>query len=182
MGPVPLCSTVAQVHDSMLTLTQNVVILVAAMAGALLFMWGMNWLWPVAARYKHEDLIGWQLDMLATTHAVILGFMLYTEWTNFLAIELNIETEAGALQNIYNLAEGLPPEQRAMLQRQAQAYAVAAIESDWPEMAAGQLPESTHQIDRRMWQTLMAVHAATPLQITAQNHALTQLSVLTQGR
>ena len=124
----------------MLTLTQNVVILVAAMAGR------------------------------------------YTEWTNFLAIGLNIETEAGALQNIYSLAEGLPPVERAVLQRQAQAYAVAAIESDWPEMAAGQLPESTRQIDRRMWQTLMSVHAETALQITAQNHAITQLSVLTQGR
>lgn len=166
----------------MLTLAQNVVILAAAMAAALLLMAAMNWIWPVATRYKHEDLIGWQLNMLATTHAVILGFMLYTEWTNFIAIQLNIETEAGALQNIYRLADGLPPEQRAVLQRQAQAYAVTAIESDWPEMAAGQLPESTHQIDRRMWQTLMSVRAATPEQITAESHALTQLSVLTQGR
>ena len=166
----------------MLTLAQNVVILAAAMAAALLLMAVMNWIWPVATRYKHEDLIGWQLNMLATTHAVILGFMLYTEWTNFIAIQLNIETEAGALQNIYRLADGLPPEQRAVLQRQAQAYAVTAIESDWPEMAAGQLPESTHQIDKRMWQTLMSVRAATPEQITAESHALTQLSVLTQGR
>jgi hypothetical protein len=165
-----------------LTLTQNVLILFAALAGALLLMTGMNWLWPVATRYKHEDLIGWQLNMLATTHAVILGFMLFTGWTNFTAIQLNIETEAGALQNIYRLAEGLPAEQRAVLERQAQAYAVAAIENDWPEMAAGQLPEATRQINQRMWKTLMSVRAATPEQITAEDHALSQLGVLTQGR
>jgi hypothetical protein len=166
----------------MLTLMQNVLILVAAMAGALLLMTGMNWLWPVATRYKHEDLIGWQLNMLATTHAVILGFMLYAEWSNFIAVGLNIETEAGAVQNLYRLADGLPAEQRAVLQRQAQAYSAAAIDSDWPEMAAGQLPESTHQVDKGMWQTLMAVRAATPEQSTAENHALTQLSVLSQAR
>ena len=166
----------------MLTLAQNILVLTAVMAGALLFAAVMNWIWPIRKRYAHEDQIGWQLNMLATTHAVILGFMLYTEWTNFVAVGLNIETEAGALQNVYHLAEGLPPEQRAVLERQAQSYAVAAIENDWPEMAAGQLPEATRQIDRRMWQTLMSVRAATPEQSTAESQALTQLSVLAQGR
>jgi hypothetical protein len=165
-----------------LSLAQNIVVLTAVMAAALLLAAVMNWVWPIAKRYAHEDQIGWQLNMLATTHAVILGFMLFTEWTNFVAVRLNIETEAGALQNLYRLAEGLPPEQRATLERQAQTYAVAAIETDWPEMAAGQLPEATHQIDRRMWQTLMSVRAADPEQITASSQALTQLSVLSQGR
>jgi hypothetical protein len=59
----------------------------------------------------------------------------------------NIETEAGALQKVYRLAEGLPPGQRAVLQRQAQACAVAAVECDWPETAAGQPPASIRQID-----------------------------------
>jgi hypothetical protein len=165
-----------------LNLTQNILILIAVMVGALLFMAVMNWIWPIKQRYAHEDLIGWQLNMLATTHAVILGFMLYTEWTNFISVGLNIETEAGALQNVYNLAEGLPPEQRARLESQAQAYATAVLEHDWPDMAAGKIPEASHWVNREMWRTLMAVRAATPEQITAEDHALSELSALTQAR
>ena len=89
----------------MLSLTQNIVIAVLVMALALCFMVLVNRLWPASERYAKEDLIGWQLNILATTHAVILGFMLYTEWTNFSAVRLNAEFEANALRNVFRLAE-----------------------------------------------------------------------------
>jgi hypothetical protein len=166
----------------MFTLLENVLILMLVMAAALLLMAGINWIWPVAKRYAHEDLIGWQLNMLATTHAVILGFMLYTEWTNFVAVKLNIETEAGALQNVYRLAEGLPPETRARIEQLAQAYAAAVVDKDWPDMAAGLIPESSHMVNQAMWRTLMSVHSTSPAEISAQDHALSELSAMTQSR
>ena len=166
----------------MLSPTGNVLILVLVMGGALLFMVAINRVWPVKSRYGREDLIGWQLSVLATTHAVIMGFMLYAGWSNLLAIRLNIELEASALQNVYRLADGLPSEPRARIQREAQEYAQAVIDGDWPELAAGRLPEASHQINQSMWKTLTAVQVASPSEITALDQALSELRTLTQCR
>jgi hypothetical protein len=165
----------------MLSLTQNILIVVLTMAASLLFMVGLNRLWPVAKRHTQNDLVGWQLSVLGTTYAVTLGFMLYTGWTNFSAASLNAEMEANALRNIYRLAEGLP-QQRAQIEALARAYAKAVIEHDWPDMAQGQLPEESHEINEDLWKALMAIKVASPSEITAEDHALSELSALTQHR
>ena len=85
----------------MFSLTANIAIGVFVMAAALTFMVFVNRIWPVHVRYEKEDMIGWQLNMLATTHAVILGFMFYTEWTNFTAVKVNVELEASSLRNVF---------------------------------------------------------------------------------
>jgi hypothetical protein len=166
----------------MLTLTLNILILVLMTVGSMLFMTALNRLWPREKRQAHNDLIGWQLNIIGTTYAVILGFKLYTVWTDFGAANLNVDLEASALRNIYRLAEGLPEQQRAQLQSQARSYADAVINQDWPEMADDQIPEESHEINQAMWKTLMTVKLATPSEITAEDHALTELSTLTEHR
>jgi hypothetical protein len=165
----------------MLSLTQNILIVVLTMAGSLLFMVGLNRMWPVANRHSQNDLVGWQLSVLGTTYAVTLGFMLYTGWTNFTAANLNVEMEANALRNIYRLAEGLP-QQRAQIQALTRAYADAVIDHDWPDMAQGRLPEDSHAINENMWKAVLAIKVASPSEITAEDHALSELSTLTLHR
>ena len=166
----------------MLTVTANIFLLVSMMAASMLFMTGLNRLWPREKRQAHNDLIGWQLNILGTTYAVILGFMLYTVWTDYGAANLNVDLEASALRNVYRLADGLPQEQRARLQLQCRSYAVAVITQDWPEMASSHTPEESHDINQAMWKTLMTVKLATPSEITAEDHALSELSSLTEHR
>jgi Protein of unknown function (DUF4239) len=166
----------------MLSLTQNFLLAVLVMALAMGFMVLVNRLWPANERYAKEDLIGWQLNILATTHAVILGFMLYTEWTNFSAVKLNAELEASALRNEFRLAEGLPQPARAQLENEARAYADTVVKDDWPLMSRGQTPELSHAINRAMWKTLMSVRQGSPAEMTALDHALSELSTLTQCR
>jgi Protein of unknown function (DUF4239) len=166
----------------MLTLTQNFVILFSMMAGSMLFIYTLNRLWPREKRQIHNDLIGWQLNIIGTTYAVILGFMLYTVWTQFASANLNADLEASALRNVYRLAEGLPEQQRVQLQRQARAYGEAVINHDWPEMARNQTPEESHDINQAMWKTLMAVKVASPTEVVAEDHALSELSSLTEHR
>jgi len=166
----------------MLTFTQNILILIFMMAGSMLFMAALNRIWPREKRQAHNDLIGWQLNIIGTTYAVILGFMLYTVWTDFGAANLTVDLEASALRNVYRLAEGLPEQQRNQLQLQARSYASAVINRDWPEMARDQTPEESHDINQAMWKTLMSVKVATPSEITAEDHALYELSSLTEHR
>ncbi len=166
----------------MLTLADNLLILGGVMTLSLLYMVVINHVWPAKDRYAKEDMIGWQLSILGTTYAVIVGFMLYTEWTNFVAVQLNVEMEASALQNLYRLSYGLPDASRTELQAQTRAYASAVVDADWPDMAAGRVPERSHTINQELWKSLMSVHATTASESTAQDHALSQLTSLTQGR
>jgi hypothetical protein len=166
----------------MLTLTENIAILIVTMTGSMLFMAVLNRSWPRDKRRVHNDLIGWQLNILGTTYAVILGFMLYTVWTTFGDANLNVDLEANSLRNVYRLAEGLPAPQRALLEKQTRAYAEAVITQDWPEMAHAQLPEESHKINEAMWRILMSVKGATPTEVVAEDHAITELSSLTEHR
>lgn len=166
----------------MLTLAQNVLLVAATVIGSLLFMVGLNLAWPWERRRDHNDLIGWQLSVLGTTYAVILGFMLYTVWTTFGAAEANVDLEANAIVNIYLLADGLPEPQRSEIKGLARSYANAAVNNDWPEMARAEEPKQTVVINAKMWNTLMSVKTASPPEITAEDHALYELSTLTELR
>ncbi len=80
------------------------------------------------------------------------------------------------------MANGLPDPQRQQLQRLTYDYAEDVIHHDWPEMAAGRLPNQSMVINRDMWKTLMSMKSATPTQIPAENQALSELSILTEHR
>ena len=169
-------------QSKMLNTWQNYIIVVLTVAASLLFMWGLNRVWPWDKRHAHNDLIGWQLSILGTTYAVILGFMLYTVWTDFGAAEVNVDNEANSLANVYRLAEGLPDEQRGQLQMQARSYADAVINKDWPDMAADETPEASQKINQSMWKTLMSVKTASPTEVLAEDHAISELSEMTEHR
>ena len=166
----------------MLSLTQNVLILVASMTVSLGFMVFLNRVWPFERRRHGNDQIGWQLSVLGTTYAVILGFMLYTVWTNFGEASLNVNLEANALRNLYRLADGLPPDQRLMVRAQAAAYADAVITQDWPDMDQGRVPEHSHYINEKLWRILMTIKTSSASENTAEDHSISELSDLTAHR
>ena len=166
----------------MLTNFQSLYVILLCVGGSLAFMWGLNRIWPREERREHNDQIGWQLTTLGTTYAVILGFMLYAVWTNFGIADLNVDLEADALVNVYRLSAGLPEPQRSELQSLARSYADAAIHEDWPQMAREEVPNESMEINSNMWKTLMSIKTATPTELIAQDHALYELSALTQHR
>lgn len=162
----------------MLDTAQNIVIVVVSLACSLSFMAAVNYYWPPEQRRAHNDLIGWQLSVLGTTYAVIIGFMLYTVWINFGAADLNSDAEANSVVNIYRLSTGLAPEEGAKLRALARAYGDAVVDHEWGEMGKNIMPQDSREIARQMWVTLMASKAASPTEITAEDHTLYELSAL----
>jgi Protein of unknown function (DUF4239) len=167
----------------MLDTWQNVVIAIVIVGATLVFTRLLEWLWPASRRRAHNDIIGWQLGILGTTYAVILGFMLYAVWTDFGLAEINADSEANSIVNVYRLAEGLPDQQRQQLRLAARNYVDAVLEHDWPAMARNinDLQESS-RINQQLWQILMSVKAAEPTEITAEDHALYELSAVSEHR
>lgn len=166
----------------MLSFAQNVVLLILTCGLSLGFTLVLNRVWPTSKRPNQNDLIGWQLSILGTTYAVILGFMLYAVWDEFGSAMLNADLEASSLRNVYRLAAGLPEQQKLELQAESKAYAAAVIDDDWPEMAQGRLPVASHKINEQMWATLMSVKGSSTTENTAEDHAISELSAMTTYR
>src|SRR5580698_4871805 len=107
----------------MLTAAEDIVVIIVTVVWSLLMMLALNRFWPISQRKAHNDLIGWQLTVLGTTYAVIIGFMLYTVWTDFGAATSNATQEASQLVKLHRLAAGLPEPQQSEMRRLAVAYA-----------------------------------------------------------
>ena len=167
----------------MLSAWESLILVILVVACSLLFKAVINRFWTTERRRTHNDLIGWQLSILGTTYAVILGFMLYTVWTDFQAASANADAEASSVMNVYRLAEGLPAAQRDELKKASREYVDAVINQDWPAMARGDAGiAATHPLSMKMWQILMSVKGASPTEITAEDHALYELSAMSEHR
>ena len=71
----------------MLNYAESSFAVVIALAAALFLVAALNRFWPMSNRKLVNDVTGWQLGILGTTYGVILGFMLYTVWTDFRAAD-----------------------------------------------------------------------------------------------
>jgi hypothetical protein len=166
----------------MMTAAQACLVVILTVAASLLLIVGLNRFWPSERRRAHNELIGWQLTVLGTTYAVIMGFMLYTVWTEFQTAEVNAGAEANSIVNVYHLAEGLPAGQRDALEKAAMTYVDTVVNTEWPAMSrADSSFVATAQKDE-MWRILMTVKAASPTEITAEDHAISELSAMSSYR
>ena len=163
----------------MSTLFENLMMVLFTVGGAVLLFVVLDKVWPWEKRHQHNDVTGWQLGILGTTYAVILGFMLYAVWTDFDVATQNVELEANSLVNLYRLADGLPDASRVELQKLARTYAQVTIEKDWPEMERGLVPIESVGLAAKIEKMLISVPDSSKSASLAQDHALTELSALT---
>jgi hypothetical protein len=166
----------------MLNFTEDFFLVIFTVVASLLLIMGLNRIWPSQTRRAHNELIGWQLTVLGTTYAVIVGFMLYTVWTNFGQADTNVSAEANSLVNVYHLAEGLPAMQRTDLRKAAITYADIVVHSEWPAMARNENSFRASVQKEEMWRILMTVKAASPTESTAEDHAISELSEMSEHR
>src|SRR6516165_11170867 len=111
-----------------MTVSQNIGVVAVMVLASLLAMAVLNRVWPRENRRAYNDLIGWQLSILGTTYAVILGFMLFAVWESLGQAALNVDSEANAVFDVYRLAEGLPEPQRTQLERLARDYVDTVVD------------------------------------------------------
>jgi hypothetical protein len=166
----------------MLTALENSVVIIVTVVAAVLFMAMLDRVWPREARHPHNDVTGWQLSILGTTYAVILGFMLYAVWTNFGAATYNADLEANNVITLFRLSDGLPEPQRTQIRTLTRSYATTVVERDWPEMAQNQVPLESERINKQLWRVLMTLKEGTSAELLSRDHALTELDALTNHR
>ena len=166
----------------MLTGFEDLLVVFGCMAASLLFVWILNRVWPAERRRDHNDIIGWQVGVLGTTYAVILGFMLYAVWTSFQDANVNAETEANCLVSVYRVANGLPAAQRDEVHQLARQYADIVITQEWPTMHGGEFGLAGHQTIEQLWSAVLQTKPDSFAQQTAMNLALTEIDSMTEHR
>src|ERR1700730_956171 len=111
----------------MLSYAESSFAVAVAMVASLLLVAALNRFWPISNRKIVNDVTGWQLGILGTTYGVILGFMLYTVWTDFRTADVNANLEASSLLRVSRIAAGLPSPQREAFRALGLKYAEVAI-------------------------------------------------------
>jgi len=165
-----------------LTVTQDVLIIVVSIAASLLFWWIVRRIWPPERRRLHNEITGWQISVLGTTYAVIMGFMLFAVWSDFQDAERNEEAEASCLMNLYWAATGLPATQRQQIRKLASDYADAMIDDEWPAMNQGTITHSGTLIIQQFWQAASEVQASNASEQVSLEQTMAEIGSITEHR
>jgi Protein of unknown function (DUF4239) len=166
----------------MLSYVESSFAVVLALAASLFTVAMLNRLWPIPSRKLINDVTGWQLGILGTTYGVILGFMLYTVWTDFRAADVDANLEASSVLNVYRIAAGLPSPEGETMQKLAAKYVHAAVDHEWPAM---QRQEDNHEsalVIGEMWQVLASAEAKGDVSSSRVDHLTGALSNLAERR
>jgi hypothetical protein len=165
-----------------LTSFEDIIVILACTSLSLVFLFILQRFWPGSQRRIHNDIIGWQVSVLGTTYAVIIGFMLYAVWTSFQSAEINANNEANCLVSVFRLADGLPAAQRVQIHQLAREYANIVIDQEWPAMTKGELSPSGHPVIDKLWAVAMQARPATFAEQTTMSLALAEISNMTEHR
>jgi hypothetical protein len=166
----------------MLTTFEDLMVIFACILFSLLFLWILHRFWSTSQRRDHNDIIGWQVSVLGTTYAVIVGFMLYAVWSNFQAAEINADNEANCLVSVFRLADGLPAAQRSAVHQLARNYVEVAIDEEWPAMRRGEISSAGHAVVQQLWTVILQAGPTSFSEQTSMNLTLSELSSMTEHR
>ncbi|HTU50712.1 MAG TPA: DUF4239 domain-containing protein [Acidobacteriaceae bacterium] len=166
---------------------QNIYLVVLWITLSITCLVMLNTFWEPSRRSVHNDVIGWQIAILGTIYAVMIGFMLYAVWNNFQTAETNANNEANNLVNLYRAADGLQEPQRDLIQQTARAYATQVITQEWPTMhtdepGKGEERFGGHQYVMKLWAATTQTPTANLQQQASLRQVMIELSSMTEHR
>lgn len=166
----------------MLNTAQNIYLIILWIVLSITCLELLNRIWAPTRRRVHNDVIGWQISILGTLYAVMVGFMLYAVWSNFQTAETNANNEANAAVNLYRTADGLPPAPRAAIEAAASNYVQTVYNTEWPTMNRAQVPHAAQVYIMQLWSLMTRTSAQTFTEQSCLQQAMHELSTLTEHR
>jgi hypothetical protein len=91
---------------------------------------------------------------------VILGFMLFTVWTDFRVAEINTNMEASSLVTVSRIGDGLPSPARESIHALGVKYADTTINKDWPMMQMQLDSPASELVLKDMWKVLAEIKSS----------------------
>lgn len=130
----------------------------------------------------HHEVTDPVLAVLGTLFAILLGFMLANSMQRFETARDNIETEAGAVGNLYRLAGGVPEKYQGAIRSSCKTYLSEVIDHEWVLMQQDQTSDAAWNEVDELWKSCLAVRTQEPTQIENYNKLLDSMTTLGQSR
>jgi hypothetical protein len=99
----------------------------------------------------HHDVTDPLLAVLGTLFAILLGFMLANAMQRFEAARINIEQEAGAVGDIFRIADGLPEKSSGPLRKGCLDYLNLVVDEEYTLMQKGKFSEHAWNVYGDLW-------------------------------
>lgn len=160
----------------------NVLIVIACVAAATVFLFAVTRTSEAHARKESNDFTGAVVAVIGTTYAVLLAFMLSGVWNLYMQAQINAEQEANDLVNVYRISGLLPEPERQTLQDLARRYAQNTVETEFPAMQNVVVPPEGGAMVAEMWTAAGAVRLPPSDSSPAVAQLMTTLSNLTEHR
>ncbi|HEX8813162.1 MAG TPA: hypothetical protein VF742_14330 [Terracidiphilus sp.] len=160
----------------------NILIIIAGVSGALLFLFLVTRASKAPTRKESNDFTGAVVAVVGTTYAVILAFTLSGVWNMFQQAEVNEEQEANALVNVFRVASQLRDSNAKPIQDLCVRYADNALNREWPAMENQQMTPEGAEMINQLWTLVGESQAHAKPDAIAAYQLMEELRGLTQCR
>ncbi|MFO1143460.1 MAG: DUF4239 domain-containing protein [Amaricoccus sp.] len=137
---------------------------------------GLAWL------QANNEVAGFKFAVVGVLYAVLLAFVVIVVWEKFSDAENTVAMEAGAVATVYRLSPGLGVTSASAVTKSMTDYLDAAIQYDWPAMAAGGEDPTTNGALNAAYGVVLAGVPADARASAALAAILDQLDQITQAR
>jgi hypothetical protein len=100
---------------------------------------------------SHHDVTDPLLAVLGTLFAILLGFMLANAMQRFENARVNIEQEAGAVGDIFRIADGLPEQIRTPIRKKCLDYLTLVVDEEFGLMQKGKFSQKAWNVYGDLW-------------------------------
>ncbi len=100
----------------------------------------------------HHDVTDPLLAVLGTLFAILLGFMIANAMQRFEEARANVQDEAGAVGDVFRLADGLPRDRKIAMRKDCLSYLDAVIDEEFKLMHHGKMSERAWSSYDSLWQ------------------------------
>lgn len=126
----------------------------------------------------HHEVADPLLSVIGTLFSVLLGFLVAGAMERFDEARLNVQEEAGAVADIFRVAEGLPAQLRTQVQNKCMVYVDTIIGEEWHMMEQKKPSERAWKTYGELWRAVSTYEPATQGQSNLHQALLEAISKL----
>lgn len=116
---------------------------------------------------SNNEIVAHYLTIVTALYGLFFGFVIVSLWEQQRDAEDNIIAEAKELRTVFRLADGLSEPARGEIRAMAIAYAREVIDTEWPQLIAGDEALSYHHPAKsRLWARIVSHTPATDVEQT----------------
>src|SRR5271170_2251223 len=130
----------------------------AAVLGAVLLELCARWLLPIELRRQHNDVAAAIFSIIGVTYAVLLAFVATLAWDGFNSAKAATYAEAALIGDVYHVSAGFADPERSSIRDDIIGYVRQVVNVEWPEQAEGRTVDQNSIYLDRLNGTVLSLH------------------------